>query len=449
MDTLKRIEDGKEFAFVYDEVTNLAAQFQSGLEMVGSSLGRDLSAAGVSGVGPMRIFFATDQFLPHAGGSRVYYYNLYKNLSAEFGDRIILLTKKVAGWQDFDQQEGTHSFKIVRRFRPVLTTKYRDLPKMVLPVPDMLWILLKERVDVLHAGDLFPQGLISLALKRALGIPYLMYCHGEIAQTNCYRYKPVVRDWIYKQADAVVANSEFTRQDLLRVGVRSERIFKITPGVDCERFSPRPPDRNLIEKFRLEDKQVLLTVARLCPRKGHDVVMQAVARLSRDFPKLRYLVVGKGPEEKNLRRLAAELGIADIVTFVGYVAEEQLASWYNVCDIFVMPNRADGKDGDIEGFGMVFLEANSAGKPVIGGRSGGAAEAVADESTGFLVDPESVEDTVTKLRLLLLSPSLRAEMGERGLLRARGEFNWRVRSRLLRQITADIVRRRRTTSNGC
>jgi len=388
--------------------------------------------------GEHEVLFIADSFLPHAGGSRVYYFNLYKRLADKMGLRINVLTKKVVGWKEFDDAQSSENFRIMRRFKPLPTWNYSQLPKGLLPFPNALWRTLIGHQPILHAGDLFPPGLMCLSIKRLLNTPYLVYCHGEeITQTDRYRNQPRIRNYVYNSADAVVAASEFARQNLLRIGISPDRIHKITPGVDCSRFFPQRPNEELVRKLNLSGKTVLLTVARLWPRKGHDFVLRAVAKVCHSFPHLRYVVVGKGPEKANLEQLARKLGISSLVTFVGYIPEMELPEYYNLCDIFVMPNREES-NGDIEGFGIVFLEAGASGKPVLGGRSGGTSEAVLEGVTGLLVDPENVDEIVASVSTLLEKPELCAKLGEAGRHRAVTEFNWDNRAEMLFQVNQDI-----------
>jgi phosphatidylinositol alpha-1,6-mannosyltransferase len=282
----------------------------------------------------------------------------------------------------------------------------------------------------------------ALILKNITGLPYLAYCHGEdIALTAQYKYQPHMRNRIYQGADAVVANAEFARKSLLQIGIPESRIVKITPGVDLERFSPRPAREDLINKWNLKGKKIVLTVARLISRKGHDLVLRAMARLTRELPDAVYLIVGRGPEEQRLQKLAAELGIMDSVRFAGHVPEESLPDCYNLCDVFAMLNREEA-NGDLEGFGMVFLEANATGKPVIGGRSGGTADAIAEGQTGFRVDASQLDELTATLRMLLTDTNLRCQLGNAGRNRVQREFQWRDRARKLHDVSAEICKAR-------
>ena len=396
----------------------------------------------------IKILFTADYFLPHAGGSRVYYFSLYSRMVERFPDRLTILTKKVPGWQEFDSRVSKDTLRIIRRFKPLPDWKLRHLPKIMFPLGSTLVQVLRQGVDIIHPGDLFPQGVIARWMKELFGTPYIAYCHGEdITLTDKYRYQPRVRDWIYRGADFVVAACEFAKENLLRIGVEEKKIVKITPGVDSVRFAPRPPSEDLISLYGLQGRKVLLTVARLCPRKGHEAVIRAIAKLVGIHSDLAYLIVGLGPEREKLERLVAELGLNDVVKFTGYVAEDRLADFYNLCDVFVMANQEE-ENGDIEGFGMVFLEANSSAKPVIAGRSGGTADSVIDGVTGYRVDPRDIEELATTLRRLLENPDLCARLGEAGLRRAREEFSWEERAARIRQLSLEVVQKRRAQISG-
>lgn len=386
-----------------------------------------------------KVLMLTDSFLPHAGGSREYYNNIYRALVELGSSEVTILTKKIPGCQKFDDLASSAGFRIRRQFRPLRSWKYRELPKGSGPFFHALWYVLRYSPEIVHAGDLYPQGLTALILKRLLGLPYIIYCHGEeVTQTDRYRYQPKVRDRIYRNADGVVANSEFARQNLLRIGVHPDRICKITPGVDTKRFRPGPPNIELLRQYSLEGKTVILTVGRLVPRKGHRVALEAFASVCGQFPDAHYLIVGTGPEETRLRQCVRQLGLEDRVTFAGFVSSDVLPYFYNLCEVMLLINRQEA-DGDVEGFGIVFLEANAAGKPVIGGRSGGALEAIIDGTTGYLVNPEDSAEVGNALRQLLSDRSLRERMGAAGARRASIEFTWRERGRMLGDLNREVL----------
>lgn len=174
-------------------------------------------------------------------------------------------------------------------------------------------------------------------------------------------------------------------------------------------------------------KKVLLTCGRLVERKGHDKMLEALPRVLEEVPGLVYLIVGDGPQRKRLEDLAARFGITDHVLFAGMVNNEMLSEYYNLCDVFAMPNRAVGSFGtdtySVEGFGMVFLEAAACGKPVIGGDSGGAVYAVDRDVNGFLVQPEDVGQIAEKVIALFTDKELYEKFSRNGLEHVK-KFTW-------------------------
>lgn len=380
-----------------------------------------------------------DSYLPHSGGSRVYYANLIKNLLQAFPDSVTLLTKKVPGWKEYDRTVASDRLRIIRRFKPLPNWRYEQLPKAIPQFLHAFGTLLTKRFDVLHCGDLFPQAFNGVFLSKIFRVPLLMYCHGdEISQTDRRRYQPKVRNFIYRHADVIIAANQFAYDGLVRIGTPSSRLHKLTPGVDSETFHPRPCNTELTERFGLSGSKILLTVARLVPRKNVRIVIEALPAVLEQVPNLKYLIAGEGPEEGNLRKRVQELHLDNAVQFLGNIPNSQIGEFYNLCDVFIMANRLEA-GGDVESFGMVFLEANALGKPVIGGRSGGAAEAIVDGVTGFLVNPDDPRAVADRLLKLLKNEDLAKKMGTSGLERVRNDFNWRSRAADLRQICRELV----------
>jgi phosphatidylinositol alpha-1,6-mannosyltransferase len=193
------------------------------------------------------------------------------------------------------------------------------------------------------------------------------------------------------------------------------------------------------QRHNLGRSPVLLTVGRLQRRKGQDMAIQALPRIMKKFPDVKYMIVGSGEEYASLQRLAQDVGVRDRVIFVGRIADGEQAAYYAACDVFLMPNRQIGED--IEGFGIVFLEAGAAGKPVIGGTSGGTGEAILDEVTGLRVNGENIQEIATAVVELLANPAKARAMGECGRRRVETEFSWESVVERTREVATMIPRK--------
>lgn len=283
----------------------------------------------------------------------------------------------------------------------------------------------------IHCGHVLPEALVAWLVGRRHGVPYVVYCHGEeVSIQRRDALKRRVMPFLYNRAAAIIANSHNSRQLLLDLGVRPELVHVVNPGVDLDKFTPVPPPA------REPGEIVLLTVGRHQARKGHDQALRAVAQLAPKYPGLRYRIAGDGEETPRLKALCTELGLDDRVEWLGTVPHDELAGLYQDCDIFLMANRHMGDD-DLEGFGMVFLEAAACAKPSIGGDSGGVPDAVEQDVTGLLVDTEDIGAIAGAIERLAQDPALRARMGEAGRARCEREFDWRAVSARIRGLVGD------------
>jgi phosphatidyl-myo-inositol dimannoside synthase len=261
------------------------------------------------------------------------------------------------------------------------------------------------------------------AACRRSGVPYYLLAHGAELVIPLYGSLPAWRARDFQRAAGVIANSSAT------AAMAAERLPLATvPAVVNPSVGPRPPNERVARAAAALRQQVapaggpaMLSVGRLVPRKGFDLVLRSLAALSRDYPTLSYVMAGDGPERGRLEALARDLGLAGRVHFLGRVDDETKWAAYDACDLFVMPNRLLG-GADWEGFGIVFLEAALSARPSIAGRTGGAADAVSDEETGLLVDPEAPGALTGALRRLLSDDALRGRLGRAGEAVARTRF---------------------------
>jgi phosphatidylinositol alpha-1,6-mannosyltransferase len=392
---------------------------------------------------PAKCLLIARNFPPVIGGSAVVYAQLARHgdggIVVLSGRHDISTGRHLEGWRAHDAVCGYPIYRTAwlrpkergaRRktvFAP-LADLIRDYWTRFRVLLRVAGICLRYRIRVVCIGELISLGWLATAFRRFPGMRTICFIHGEEITTQFgFRRFARYRAKSLRDADAVIAVSSYTRDQLVELmGVPEKKIEVINNGVDLERFRPVPPSGELVQELGLFGRRVILTVSRLMQKKGIDSTLHALRDLVADHPDLIYLVVGEGEYREPLQSLAGELGLQDHVRFCGKVEGDELASYYALADFFVMPNRRM-PDGDTEGFGLVFLEANACRKAVIGGRDGGVVDAVLDGETGLLVNGHSIDDIRTAIRRLLEDTSLRDRLAEQGYRRAL-ESGWGARA---------------------
>lgn len=360
--------------------------------------------------------FITTIFPPSTGGIELCLHNIIKKLPK--GEAVVL-TQQARASEIFDKAQD---YQI---FRTRLESFYFR-PKWLLSPVSVLKIVRKARPELIQASHGFASYFSAWCLKKFFGIPYFVWAYGlDILSMRKSALMRFLVKMIYKDAEAGIANSNFTKKEMVKAGIDREKVFVVYPGVDSKKFSPRPVPKAIYKKYNLPaDRKILLSVSRLVARKGFDLVIQALPQILEKFPNAVYVLGGRGPDEARLKSLVSRASgkVQSAVRFIGFVDEQDLPDLYSSAEIFLMPSRQINED--VEGFGMVFLEANACLCPVIGGKSGGIAEAIADGETGFLVNPKDPADLAEKVNALLSDPELAKKMGERGRQRVVNEFGW-------------------------
>lgn len=298
-------------------------------------------------------------------------------------------------------------------------------------------IVKREGITQLHCGACLPDGWIGYLSKKMYGLPYILYMHGE---ELCYTCSSRELEWmsrkVFNSARIVVANSQNTRNILLdKCGLSDERIRVLTPGVDCGRFRPAAPDRQIRRCLGWENRKVVLTVGRLQKRKGHDALIRALPQIVAGVPNVLYSIAGDGDERQSLERLVVESGLENFVEFRGETTDEELISCYQQCDVFVLPNRRIGDD--LEGFGMVLVEAQACGKPVIAGNTGGTRETMRLSETGFTLDCDDLTALGQTIQSLLLDAESRQNMGRSARAWVTEQFDWPILAERAKTILFD------------
>jgi phosphatidylinositol alpha-1,6-mannosyltransferase len=371
----------------------------------------------------------TELFLPTKGGTAVSFDDDFRRLG---GKEIHVVTADVPGAAEFDRMHPNTIHRIALKRVPWL--KPESLIMYAKLFAKAARLVATRRFIAIFAGRVLPEGLVGWALARLSGRPVLVYAHGE-ELTNWGRgRKFALMCFVFRHADAVLSNSDYTRDTLVELlGVDPGRIALVYPTVDEERFRPGIVADDLRASIGVtRDKRLILSVGRLQRRKGFDSVIRTLPVLVRQGVDAHYALIGIGDDREHLRQLATQLGVAERVHLLGHVSYDDLPRWYAACDVFAMPNR--DVDGDNEGFGLVYLEAASAGKPAVAGTAGGTGSAVVDGVTGLRVDGEQLEAIAQALTRLLSDPAESREMGRNGRTRVLENFTHQRRVDQLREL---------------
>lgn len=232
--------------------------------------------------------------------------------------------------------------------------------------------------------------------------------------------------------DVVTYLGEYFRQRLANTVGRSAELVQLTPGVDVDMFRPDVDGSEVRRRHGLTDRPVIVCVSRLVPRKGQDTLLHALPLVRHRIRDVMLLLVGAGRYREELSALAGSLDVTDSVVFTGGIPQDALPSHYAAGDVFAMPCRTRRAGMDVEGLGIVFLEASATGLPVVVGDSGGAPDAVLDGRTGYLVDGRSVGAVADRLIQLLTDDALRARLGAAGRVWVEREWRWEVLAARLR-----------------
>jgi phosphatidylinositol alpha-1,6-mannosyltransferase len=371
----------------------------------------------------MKTLLLSEIFPPRNGGSGRWFYEIYRRLDP---DRYVMAVGAADGQESFDREEQMAIERLAMtmpRWGVLSSNGLRDYFRLG-------WTLRKlikrHRIERIHCGRCLPEGVLALALKKLLRIPYLVYIHGEdiSTATNSREYTWLVKS-VLRNADFCIANSHNTAAMLRGHWRLPEHCVRVLhPGVDVNRFVPNRRCDRIRRQLGWGDRPVVLTVGRLQQRKGQDMLIRALADIRIRIPEILYVIVGDGDQRDALQRLVVELGLTANVQFKGEPNDSELIACYQQCDLFALPNREI--DGDIEGFGMVLLEAQACGKPVVAGASGGTSETLLDPETGRVVVCDNPENLAELLPKMLSNPDQLIEMGQRGRHWVESRFSWDV-----------------------
>ncbi|MFH1622840.1 MAG: glycosyltransferase family 4 protein, partial [Candidatus Omnitrophota bacterium] len=275
---------------------------------------------------------------------------------------------------------------------------------------------------------------------HAHGEEFVDYPRSTFDKIKFSLFRKTCKRLIFNNAKRIFAVSNYTKRMLMEFGLDESKIDVVYNGVDKNRFRPDLDTAKIVARHKLKGKMVILTVSRLKFYKGHDIIINLMPELLKQFPNLVYVIVGGGSDRQALDELVSILNLKDNIIFAGNVDQVDLPLYHNVCDIYIMLTKERGLTDEFEGFGLVFLEASSCGKPVIGANTGGIPDTIINGETGYLVDPNKANEVMDKIIFLLKNKELAKKMGEEGRNRIlRENLTWESVAKKIQQIiTAEI-----------
>jgi phosphatidylinositol alpha-1,6-mannosyltransferase len=368
----------------------------------------------------------TNDFPPRPGGIQSYLHALATRLPDQ--DLVVYAPAWTHATGSHPEFDADQPFPVVRH-----------PGGLMLPTPSVARrakeILRAEQCDTVWFGAAAPLALLTPQLRSAGAERVIASTHGhEVGWSMLPGARQALRR-IGSTTDVVTFVSKYTRSRFAAAFGPRAALEYLPSGVDTEQFKPDVAARKEIRtRYGLGDRPTAVCVSRLWPRKGQDMLIRALPEIRRRVPDAALLLVGGGPYEDRLRTMAQQLGVAEHVVLTGRVPWEELPAHYVAGDVFAMPCRTHGRGLDVEGLGIVYLEASASGLPVVAGRSGGAPETVLDGVTGNVVDGRDVAQLADSVGTLLADPTLAAEMGEAGRRWVSSHWRWEDIARRLARL---------------
>lgn len=352
----------------------------------------------------MKILLATIEYPPFFGGVANYYGNMVK-FWPDKNDIIVL--------------DNTHNKLINSKF----------IPKWLPAFSNIFKVTKQNNVRHVLVGQILPIGTVVWILSFFSNFQYSVFLHGmDFSFAIKKNRKKFITKRILNKSKWIICSNSFTAREVKNFLGEDKKIKIVNPGIDPKSYiKDEEKEEELRKKYNLENKFIIFSIGRLVLRKGFDVVIKALKKMNSE--NCEYFIAGDGPDKNLLEKLAENLSN---IHFLGKINDEEKWGWLNICDIFVTPSR--NIDGDYEGFGIVFLEANLAGKAVIGGKTGGMSDAVADGKTGLLIDAENEDSFIQSLNALRNNKELITELGKNGKTRAVNEFNWNKKANFIYEL---------------
>jgi phosphatidyl-myo-inositol dimannoside synthase len=365
----------------------------------------------------MKTLLVTNDFPPRPGGIQQFVHNLA--VRQPTGSLVVYASR----WPARDPQRAA-KFDAEQPFEVI-----REDTSVLLPTPQVARraadLAREHGCDTVWFGAAAPLGLLAAGLSERAGIGRAVaLTHGhEVGWAALPGARGMLRR-IARGVDVVTYLGEYTRARLARAIGELTELHRLAPGVDTESFHPDVSGEAVRAEHGLADRPVVVCVSRLVPRKGQDTLIRALPAIRRRVPDAALLLVGGGPYRPTLASMARECGVAPHVVFTGSVPWARLPEHYAAGDVYAMPCRTRRRGLDVEGLGIVYLEASATGLPVVAGDSGGAPDAVREGETGYVVPGHDVDVLAERVSALLTDPALAQRLGAAGRAWVEAEWRW-------------------------
>ena len=372
------------------------------------------------------VLFVTNDFGPRAGGIETFIIGLIQR--RPFGQTIVYTSFQENSAQFDADWLANYGVRVIR-----------DRSKILLPTPrvalHLRGIIKKEGITTAAFGAAAPLGLLSASMKRAGVVRTVALTHGhEVWWAKVFPFNLLLRR-IGSTVDVLTYLGEFTRKAISKAlsAKAQSAMVKIAPGIDVEHFIPTDASP-LRESLGLADKKVIVSVGRLVHRKGQDHLIEAMPQILENVPRAHLLLVGEGPYREHLQNLVHQLKLESSVTFIGRIQYQDLPMYICVGDIFAMPSRSRLMGLEVEGLGIVYLEASSCGLPVLAGDSGGAPDAVIQNETGLVVSGTDNKEIASAAVALLTNLEASQKMGTVGRQWIVDNWRWEIWSKAFEEL---------------
>ena len=369
-----------------------------------------------------KILLVTNDFGPRAGGIETFVIGLLERIK---GHEVTVFTSQQGDTSVYDQQWlDNFGVRVIRDQSKILLPSWRVTRAAKK-------IVAAKNIDVVVFGAAAPLALMSPSLRKSGVKKIIALTHGhEVWWAKIFPFRLAIKR-IGKNVDHLTYLGEFTRQAISKPLTRKSatEMVKIAPGIDTAHFIPQPDAMQKREELGLQDKKIIISVGRLVHRKGQDNLIQAMPAVLKKIPNAHLLLVGEGPYRKHLEKLVMKSSLEQNVTFAGRIMYDRLPSYLSAADLFAMPSRSRFFGLEVEGLGIVYLEASACGIPVVAGNSGGAPDAVLEGVTGLCVDGTNIEQITAAIVEICSDAERASHMGAAGRNWIVNQWRWDIWSK--------------------